>query len=252
MISIYKAPVIDMVGMSTYVDMSRSPEFPDWTPHGDSGPEDLIEMAGRGCYASWDRPRPDTAHMDGYMANILDVGHGSVLEHSMVTFYIQGVSRTLTHELVRHRHFGFSQLSQRFVDSSDLGIVIPPLLVDDEDAIEDLVRSASRAQSEYVRMVERAENAILLEGKKTNFAARKAAREAARSVLPNMTETKITVSGNFRAWRHFISVRGAEGADMEMKRLSRELVPYLRAIAPSVFQDLHALPEGAELEYGSV
>lgn len=251
MINIYKTPVIDLVGASNFLDLERSPEFPDWDPHGDSGAEDLIEMAGRGCYASWDRPRPDTAHMDGYMANILEVGHGSVLEHSMATFYIQGVSRTLTHELVRHRHFGFSQLSQRFVDSSNFGIVIPPLMVDDEDAIEDLVRSASRARSDYEAMVERAEMLVAERGEKA-FAARKAAREAARAVLPNMTETKITVSGNFRAWRHFISVRGAEGADMEMRRLARDLTPFLRAVAPSVFQDLHTLPEGAELEYGSV
>lgn len=252
MITVYTEPVIDLVGVSTYLDMERTPEFPDWEPHEEAqGAESVIELAGRGCYQSWDRPRQDTATIEGYMANILEVAHGSVLEHSIATFYIQGLSRTLTHELVRHRHFGFSQLSQRFVDGSDFGIVIPPLLVGDEDAIEDLIRTASVAQGRYRDTLERAELKAAEKGLK-DFAARKAAREAARAVMPNMAETKITVSGNFRTWRHFLSIRGAEGADAEIKRLARALAPYLRAVAPSVFQDVYPAGEGVALEHGSV
>lgn len=252
MITVYTEPVIDLVGVSAYVDMEHTPEFPDWRPHEESmGAESVIEFAGRGCYQSWSRPNPNTATIEGYIDNILEVAHGSVLEHSIATFYIQGVSRTLTHELVRHRHFGFSQLSQRFVDGSDFGIVIPPLLVGDADAVEDLVRSASAAQGKYQDTLERAELAAEAKGLK-NFAARKAAREAARAVLPNMAETKITVSGNFRTWRHFLSIRGAEGADAEIKRLAQALVPYLRAVAPSVFHDAYPVDEGVALEHGSV
>lgn len=251
MIKTYMEPIVDLIGATGYLDLGRSEEFPDWERHGESPTEDVVEMAGRGCYQSWNRPRPATATMQGYMENILEVAHGSVLEHSSVTFYIQGVSRSLTHELVRHRHLNFSQLSQRFVGTGEFGIVIPPALVDDEHAIEDLVRSASAAQGAFEDILTRAQMAAADRGLK-GFAARKAALEAARATLPHMTETKITVTGNLRAWRHFLSVRGAEGADAEIRRLTVYLAPWLRAAAPAVFQDLHILDDGVELEHGSV
>lgn len=251
-IAIYKAPVIDLVGQTVMVDGFRSPEFPSqWEDDPDSPSESLIELAGRGCYQSWHKPNPATATNEGYIEHILEVGHGSVLEHVSITFYIQGISRSLTHELVRHRHFGFSQLSQRFVDESEFGFVVPPLLVDDEDAIEDLVRAASAAQGNYQDTLTRAQLAAAEAGLK-GFPARKAAREAARAVLPNMAETKLTVTGNLRAWRHFLSIRGAEGADAEIKRLAAHLVPFLVAAAPNTFQDLHVHDGTVSLEHGSV
>lgn len=251
-IAIYKEPVIDLVGQSVMMDAARSPEFPaQWEDDDQNVSESIVEFAGRGCYQSWHKPNPATATNEGYVGHILEVGHGSVLEHVSLTFYIQGVSRSLTHELVRHRHFGFSQLSQRFVDESEFGIVIPPLLVDDPDAIEDLVRVASAAQGYYQDALTRAQFAAAEAGLE-RFPARKAAREAARAVLPNMTETKITVTGNLRTWRHFLSIRGAEGADAEIKRLAHNLVPYLRAAAPSTFQDAHTHDGAVSLEHGSV
>mgnify|MGYP000577808351 CR=1 FL=1 len=86
----------------------------------------LPEFAGRACYQSWDKHNPETASNAGYLANIIKQKHFSVLEHSSISFYIEGVSRSLTHEFVRHRHFSYSQLSQRYVDSSDVAFVLPP------------------------------------------------------------------------------------------------------------------------------
>lgn len=89
MITVYAEPIIDLVGVSNYIDVNRSREFPEWEPHDESEPETIVELAGRGCYQSWNRPNPDTATMEGYIDHILEVGHGSVLEHVTATFYIQ-------------------------------------------------------------------------------------------------------------------------------------------------------------------
>src|SRR3954454_13546884 len=71
------------------------------------GGEALAEFAGRACYQSWSKPNPSTSTNAGYLRHILEVGHLSVLEHGSVTFYLTGISRSLTHELIRHRHFSY-------------------------------------------------------------------------------------------------------------------------------------------------
>ncbi|PZQ22512.1 MAG: FAD-dependent thymidylate synthase, partial [Corynebacterium propinquum] len=81
--------------------------------------ESLVEFAGRACYETFDKPNPHTAANDAYLHHIMEVGHTALLEHATATMYIRGISRSVTHELVRHRHFSFSQLSQRFVHSGD-------------------------------------------------------------------------------------------------------------------------------------
>lgn len=252
LITVYQNPVVDLVGASDYLgDVNASNQFPNWAPHDASEPESIVELAGRGCYQSWNRPNPATSTMEGYIDHILEVGHGSVLEHVTVTLYIQGVSRSLTHELVRHRHFGFSQLSQRFVDEKNFGIVVPPLLLGNEAAVDELVRQGRQALLAYQDILGRAELAAHDKGLE-DFAARKATREVARAVLPNMTETKITVTGNLRAWRHFLQVRGDEAADAEIRRLAVAVVPFLRAIAPATFQDVYVSDGAVVLEHGSV
>jgi thymidylate synthase (FAD) len=79
------------------------PDVP-WSTDADGGPA-LVEFAGRACYQSWSKPNPRTASNASYLRHIIDVGHFSVLEHATVSFYISGVSRACTHELMRHRHF---------------------------------------------------------------------------------------------------------------------------------------------------
>lgn len=197
----------------------------DWSAEG----EDVMEFAGRSCYQSFHKPNPATRANKDYLAHIIESGHGSVLEHAQVTFYIEGVSRALTHELIRHRHLSYSQMSQRFVDESSLSIVVPPAFEDDPEAVEILKKQANKAVKKYNALVERLES----QGYK-----RKAAREAARAVLPNMTETKIVVTGNCRAWRDFLYKRLDPSADMEIQRLARELLKQLTMIYPAVFADI--------------
>lgn len=201
---------------------------PDWRPDPDASDiESLTEAAGRLCYGSWKRPNALTATIAGYLANIRSQRHFSVFEHGTATFLFEGVSRSLTHELIRHRHLSYSELSQRFVNVEEADIVVPPALDSEDTGI--LAYFRDHAREVYAHLVE-----ILTD----DGLGRKRAREAARAVMPNMTETKIVVTGNMRAWRHFINVRGSEHADAEIRRLAVEVARQLHELCPNLFADL--------------
>ncbi len=217
-----------------------------WDTDADGG-EALVEFAGRACYQSWSKPNPRTATNSSYLKHIIDVGHFSVLEHASVSFYISGVSRSCAHELTRHRHFSFSQLSQRYVPDDDARVVIPPGLEDDPEAQRIVLAAADASRAAYLELLAgleaklaEAPNAVL---------RRKQARQVARAVLPNDTETRIVVTGNYRAWRHFIAMRASEHADVEIRRLAISCLRELAAVAPAVFTDfeISALADGTEV-----
>lgn len=214
-----------------------------WSTDTDVPAEVLAEVAGRVCYMSFARPRPGGSA--AYLGRIKDVGHGSVLEHGVWNFIITGVSRSFTHELVRHRAgFGYSQLSQRYVDESTADFVQPACIADDPE-LDEIWRAAVRqAQDAYVKLVD---------GLKHKFAhvndntlQRKLARQAARSVLPNATETKIFVTANARALRHFIELRCNEHAETEIRTVAARMLEILQREAPNIFGDytLTDLPDG--------
>jgi thymidylate synthase (FAD) len=201
------------------------------------GGEGLAEAAGRSCYQSWDRPNPATATNAGYLAHILDVAHLSVLEHGSASYYIEGISRSLSHELVRHRHFSYSQLSQRYVDSNDVQFVMPPEVVGNQE-IENIFQASFAGQmDDYSDLMEYLADMLIDEpGSKTE--KRKRARQTARAVLGNFTETKIVVTGNYRAWRHFVHMRATAGADTEIRALAIQILRSLQTVvAPNVFSD---------------
>ena len=216
------------------------PDVPDFArPRG----EDLAEFAGRACYQSWSRPNPATATNEGYIRNILKVGHFSVLEHASASFYIEGVSRSLTHELVRHRHLSFSQLSQRYVDGSDAEFVMPPIMrralkdTAPEGTTDEEIEAFFQGNDFFDDVRQAYEDIVNDLTELYPDAKRKQIREAARLVMPNATETKIVVTGNYRAWRHFIGLRAAEAADAEIRELAVEICRQLQNEAPSVFGD---------------
>ncbi len=207
----------------------------------------MAEFAGRACYQSWSKPNPATATNAGYLRHILDVGHLSVLEHATVTMYITGVSRSLTHELVRHRHFSYSQLSQRYVPAHGAAVVEPDVIAGDPLLHALFTEATATALDAYGK---------LLEGLEQHFAdvavstsRRKQARQAARAVLPNATETRIVVTGNYRAWRHFIAMRASEAADIEIRALAIAALRELQRLAPNVFSDFQVtnLDDGSEI-----
>ncbi|WP_100445975.1 FAD-dependent thymidylate synthase [Glycomyces xiaoerkulensis] len=219
-----------------------------WDTDADGGSA-LAEFAGRACYQSWKKPNPKTATNTGYLDHILKVGHLSVLEHGSVTFYITGISRSLTHELIRHRHFSYSQLSQRYVPERKGRMVEPEAIASDPELHERFLAAADASQQAYDD---------LLEGLEKKFAdvanptlRRKQARQAARSVLPNATETRIVVTGNYRAWRHFIAMRASEHADVEIRALAVECLRRLQEKAANVFEDFEiaSLDDGTEVAH---
>jgi thymidylate synthase (FAD) len=217
-----------------------------WSTDAEGG-QALAEFAGRACYQSWTKPNPGTATNEGYLRHILEVGHLSVLEHGTVTFYFTGVSRSFTHELIRHRHFSYSQLSQRYVPERDAQMVEPDVIAADPELHKRFVAASEAAVQAYND---------LLEGLEAKFAdipnatlRRKQARQAARAVLPNATETRIVVTGNYRAWRHFIAMRASEHADVEIRELAVSCLRQLQEVAPNVFHDfkISRLADGTEI-----
>jgi thymidylate synthase (FAD) len=221
------------------------PDVP-WSTDADGGPA-LVEFAGRACYQSWSKPNPRTASNASYINHIIDVGHFSVLEHASVSFYISGISRSCTHELIRHRHFSYSQLSQRYVPADDAEVVLPPGLEGDPELQELFLAAADASRAAYTELLTR------LEGKLADVPnatlRRKQARQAARAVLPNATETRLVVTGNYRAWRHFIAMRASEHADVEIRRLAIACLRELVVVAPAVFADFEitTFADGSEV-----
>ncbi len=223
-----------------------APSDVPWSTDADGG-EALVEFAGRACYQSWDKPNPRTATNASYISHIIDVGHFAVLEHSSVSFYITGISRSATHELVRHRHFSYSQLSQRYVPEHDAQVVMPPGLADDPELQEIVLAAADASRRAYEDLLAKLEAKIA--DQPNAVLRRKQARQAARAVLPNDTETRIVVTGNYRAWRHFIAMRASEHADTEIRRLAIACLRELAAVAPAVFADfeISVLADGSEV-----
>lgn len=188
------------------------------------------EEAGRLCYLSWSRPNPRTASNQDYLLNILAQKHYSVLGHAAATIYFDGISRNLTHEFIRSRWFTFSEVSQRYVDASDLHFVHHPGMCAMGDSERDMMGEAlEMAQNAYEVIVDN----LTDEG----CYSRKEARQTARQVLPGGTETKILVSGNLRAWRDFLAQRLSPHADLEIRSLALEVYKILKVDFPGHFQD---------------
>ena len=221
-----------------------------WSTDADGGAA-LVEFAGRACYQSWSKPNPRTATNAAYLKHVIDVGHLSVLEHATATFYITGLSRSASHELTRHRHLSFSQLSQRYVAEPDPRVVVPPGIEDDPELVQILTAAADAAHVAYADLLARLEARLACDQPTDTVGAlrRKQARQAARAVLPNATETRIVVTGNYRAWRHLIAMRASEHADVEIRRLALACLRQLQALAPAAFGDfqISALSDGTEV-----
>jgi len=196
--------------------------------------ERLAEYAGRLCYMSQHNPVNRTTAE--YLENIKQQGHGSVLEHAVYVLLIEGISRSCSHELVRHRAgFGYSQISQRYVDESHAAFVMPPAVGGDPALEAEWERQVTAAQAAYVQAVDGLMRRYEWVTDKVH--RRKMAREAARSVLPNATEVKIVVSGNARAWRTMLELRCGEGAELEIRRMAIAVLRVLQKEAGALFSD---------------
>ncbi len=175
----------------------------------------------------------------------------SVLEHSSISFLITGISRSLSHEFVRHRvGWSYSQISQRFVDSSEVRFIIPPAILLLDEADQDIFLKDCAAN---LQLYEDLAKKLAAQIKETypdlsNTDRRKYGRGAARSILPNCTETKMVATCNIRAMRHFIEMRANPAADVEIRNLAIKMFLIGKELAPNLFNDY----EEIKMDDGSI
>jgi thymidylate synthase (FAD) len=247
----YYEPRVTLVARPQFLEPAHLPVH--WMGESSDG-ERLAEFAGRLCYMSQRNPAGRATRE--YLENIKKQGHGSVLEHATYSVLIEGVSRSLTHELVRHRAgWAYSQLSQRYVDESEASFVVPPAIIGDDALEREWREQVEGAQAKYVSLVEQLMGRYAWVADKVH--RRKMAREAARAVLPNSTETKIVVTGNARAWRTMLELRASEGAELEIRRLAIGLLRLVQSEALGFFSDFEIYTaddrrEAARLVYHKV
>lgn len=243
-------------GLSEVVDKPNSPLqrvdnhlMNESTPFTDA--EILVEFGGRQCYRAWSAGRQTSE----YIENIIESKHGSVLAHAHFTFLISGVSRTLTHELIRHAAgVDISEESQRYVDANKVRFVVPPILLhmwgdditcaDAQDWFASKVAAVeayNRWQADIEAMLETSpETANLTKAEKRSLITKRA-NEAARADLPNACETRLQWTVNARALRHILMLRGDPAADMEIRRFAAELTPLCKKLAPTFFDDIEVV-----------
>ena len=249
--AILREPTITVLSRPSFAEPGHLPV--QWLGESSDG-ERLAEFAGRLCYMSQRNPARRSTR--DYLENIKKQGHGSVLEHANYSLLLEGISRSLTHELVRHRAgFAYSQLSQRYVDESDALFVMPPAMIGDAGLEAAWTAQVTSALESYVALVEQLMGRYSWVDDKTH--RRKMAREAARGVLPNSTETKIVVTGNARAWRTMLELRSSEGAELEIRRMAIAVLHVLQQEAPAFFSDFRIYDgadrrEAAEITYHKV
>ncbi len=192
-------------------------------------PEKHIEYCARICYDSNDKvSKTDTGK---FLAGLLKSGHLSVFEHASASFYIEGVSRALTHQLVRHRLASYSQRSQRYVSETDFEYTIPPEIECNPDAKIEFERAVESIKQSYQKLRELG-----------------AKKEDARFLLPNAVHSTITMTANFREWLAVLDLRVSKHAQWEICGMAVLIWKELYKIAPSVF-DITAFEKSRDFEY---
>lgn len=199
-------------------------------------PAPTMEFAGRVCYEAFSCKNEATDSHEGYLRNIAEQNHGSVFEHSSYSFFLSGISRSDSHEIVRHRHLSFSQKSQRYVlNSTPYEISLHPTLFEAAfeaaEGSQELYDFADRvaddfgsAQDEYKHLRDLGYD-------------RKQAAEAARAYLPNAAAVNMVVTGNVRSWMEFVSKRHHPSADASLQHLAGLVYDILKKELPEVFSE---------------
>jgi thymidylate synthase (FAD) len=237
---------VDLDGMRAYLESVGGGSWLEMRNGAQESLKDgelLAEFGGRMCYRSWEpglnpnvtRIRTDQAE---YFANVLQSAHGSVLEHANYSFAFRNVSRTFTHELVRHRAgSAFSQESLRYVRLTDIGFRVPPALEPLRGQVLAIVEQLEEFQRD-------AAAALALDDDGVPFHVKKEATSALRRLAPIGLSTDIIWSANLRTLRHVIAMRTAEGAEEELRSVFDEVAAVMVREAPLVFQDFERAADG--------
>ena len=247
-------PQVNLAGLRTFLkgfdESLNFTSYLDDTTTLEPGAQ-LCKTAGQACYASFGPKRTKNDNAQRYFNNIIDSGHGSVLEHANYSFLLYGISRSLTHELVRHRAgFGYSQLSQRYVSGRVLRFVERPEFQSNDKLHQKFINRIDEAYEDYHELADdmlkeqKTGSGILSAEYKTDL--RKKVNQSARSLLPNETETLMIITGNVRAWRHFIEMRASDHSELEIRALAVRVFLCLRLSEPILFSDyeLKGLSDG--------
>ena len=243
---------MDFEQLQTYLDSIEATEYDPKSAESDG--ENLVMAAGKACYRSWQpglnsnvtRTRNDSRE---YIGNIISTGHGSVLEHTSVSFLIYNVSRVFTHELVRHRvGTAFSQESLRFVRLTDIGFWIPQVLIDEDNEMDDGV-SIIKEAVEYLESVQERLAKVYQIDERESFAMKKKLTSAFRRVAPIGLATCIVFSMNFRTARHLIPLRTSRHAEEEIRLVFSQIADIMIERFPDAFQDFRSRKVGGYKEW---
>jgi thymidylate synthase (FAD) len=249
-------PSIDVDGMRGYLAdvggeswLDRRLEESGGAPNAG---ELIVEFGGRACYRSWEpglNPNVTKVRTDQreYFANILRSAHGSVLEHANYSFALRNVSRTFTHELVRHRAgSAFSQESLRYVRLSDIGFRVPPALEPVRKQVLSIVEQLEEFQVS-------AASELGIDDDGVPFHVKKEVTSALRRLAPIGLSTDIVWTANARTLRHVIEMRTAPGAEEELRLVFDRVARVMQAEAPGLFQDFARADDGSWIpEYRKV
>lgn len=211
-------------------------------------PLKTVAMAAKLCYskAGIEKINENMSDEDAknFMEMLLTFGHLSPLEHASFTFGIEGVSRTLTHQLVRHRLASYSQQSQRYVNEKQFEYIVPPAIKEDEEALAEFSKSMEDIQASYdnIRdiLTKNHTKKLIKEGldeKEARSKALKLANEDARFVLPGACESKIIVTMNVRELKHFFTLRTCTRAQWEIREMATEMLKLAKKVSPVLFKD---------------
>lgn len=186
-------------------------------------PERTVAMAARLCYSAAGAEelveKLAADQVAKLVDKIVDMGHLSTFEHVSFTFAVEGVSRVLTHQLVRHRIASYSQQSQRYVKEHDFEYIVPPSVAANAQAAAKFAAVMDGVRAAYDELV-----------------ALGVHQEDARYVLANATETKIVVTMNARSLLHFFELRCCARAQWEIRRLAEAMLTEARKAAPQLFR----------------
>ena len=212
-------------------------------------PDKVIAQAGKLCYSPVGvdeiAQKLTEEEIARYVNMLATIGHESPLEHVSFSFAIEGVSRVLTHQLVRHRLASYSQQSQRYVKLEQFEYIIPPAIEKNEKAKALFIETMEKDQEAYNQIVDELINDKIREFKKIHdrdltkkeySALEKEAIEDARYVFPNACETKIVVTMNARSLLHFFNVRCCNRAQWEIREMATEMLRECKKIAPALFK----------------
>lgn len=211
----------------------------EYTPN----PEKIVAAAAKLCYSSTSVEEIledlNENNTEKFLSMLSTYGHESPVEHVAFTFAVEGVSRSLTHQLVRHRIASYSQQSQRYVKLNQFEYVIPTEIEGDPKAKEIFENAMRKSQESYDSLVEILKSKYLVDGMNA-LAAEKKAIEDARYVFPNACETKIIVTMNVRSLLNFFRHRCCNRAQWEIRGLAEEMHKQVKEVAPALF--IHSGP----------